>query len=381
MSQKRSIFEDVSSDERTAVATPQPGLIDRAKTGSRRAVQIWLAMLFTLVAAMILIGGMTRLTDSGLSITEWNVIKGAVPPLNEADWQTEFEKYKQIPQYELLNEGMTIEAFKSIYWWEWGHRQLGRFVGLIWALGFFGLLIFRKMPTGWSNRLLLLGALGGVQGAIGWWMVSSGLTGRMVSVASYRLATHLGLAFLILGLITWFMLKLSRSEADLLQARRGREGKLFSMSTGLMHFAALQILIGALVAGIDAGRGYIDWPLMAGSFVPEDLFELTPLWTNFFENAGLVQFIHRMVGYLLFFFGLIVWRRSRQSGNTSTKRAFDWMAVMLFGQIVLGIVTVMHASPWNIAILHQAGAIILWVMIIRARFAAQYPVIQKIRRA
>ncbi len=380
MSQKRSIFEEVDSDSKPAESKPQTGLIDRAKSGSRRAVQIWLAMLFILVASMILIGGMTRLTDSGLSITEWNVVKGAVPPMNEAAWLVEFEKYKQIPQYELLNEGMTLEAFKSIYWWEWGHRQLGRFVGLVWALGFFGLLAFRKMPTGWTKPTLLLGVLGGLQGAIGWWMVSSGLTGRMISVASYRLAIHLGLAFVILGLITWFMLKLSRSEGELLQARRNREPKLFSMSTGLMHFAGLQILIGALVAGIDAGRGYIDWPLMAGSFLPDDMFALTPLWTNFFENAGLVQFIHRMAGYLLFIFGIIVWRRSRQSGNDATKRAFDWMAVMLFGQIVLGIVTVMHASPWNIAILHQGGAIVLWVMILRARFAAQYPVAQKIRR-
>ncbi|SLN18865.1 Heme A synthase [Pseudoruegeria aquimaris] len=379
MSQKRAIFEEVGTDEKTKVAAPSPGLIDKDTGGARRAIRIWLMVLFAMVAAMILVGGLTRLTDSGLSITEWNLVTGAVPPLNEADWQAEFDKYRQTPQYELMNRGMTLAEFQFIYWWEWGHRQLGRFVGLVWALGFLFFLATKRIPTGWTPRLLGLGALGGLQGAIGWWMVSSGLTGRMVSVASYRLAVHLGLAFVILGLITWFILKLGRSEAALMQARRGRNPKLFSMGTGLMHFAFLQILFGALVAGLDAGRGYIDWPRMAGQWIPDDMFNYTPLWTNFFENPSLVQFIHRMLAYGLFIFGIVVWRRARGSGNEATKRAFDWMAVMLFGQVVLGIVTLMHAAPWNIAILHQLGGIVLWVLIIRARFLAQYPITQTIR--
>ncbi|MCT8160392.1 heme A synthase [Pseudoruegeria sp. SHC-113] len=379
MSQKRAIFEEVGTAEKAQVAAPNPGLIDKASAGGRRAIRIWLMMLFALVAAMILVGGLTRLTDSGLSITEWNLVTGAVPPLNEADWQAEFDKYREIPQYELMNKGMTLAEFQFIYWWEWGHRQLGRFVGLVWGVGFLFFLATKRIPTGWAPRLLGLGALGGLQGAIGWWMVSSGLTGRMVSVASYRLAIHLGLAFIILGLITWFILKLGRSEAALMQARRARNPKLFSMGTGLMHFAFLQILIGALVAGIDAGRGYIDWPLMAGQWIPDDMFNYTPFWSNFFENPALVQFIHRMAAYLLFIFGIVTWRHARASGNDATKRAFDWMAVMLFGQVVLGIVTVMHASPWNIAILHQLGGIALWVLIIRARFYAQYPITQTIR--
>lgn len=240
-------------------------MIDKGRRGARGAIRIWLMMLFVLVMAMIVVGGLTRLTDSGLSITEWAPVSGALPPMSEAAWQSEFDKYRQIPEYQLQNVGMSMAEFKFIYWWEWGHRQLGRFVGLVWALGFVGFLVTRKIPPGWTGRLLLLGGLGGLQGAIGWWMVASGLTGDRIDVASYRLATHLGLAFVILGVIAWFTFQLGRSERDLMQQRRVREGKLFSMSTGLMHFTFLQILLGALVAGIDAGRNYTDWPLMAGS--------------------------------------------------------------------------------------------------------------------
>lgn len=373
MAPKRSIFEEVDAATATPAA-PTPGLIDKAaKTGAPKAVRLWLMILFALVVVMIAVGGLTRLTDSGLSITEWNVIKGAVPPLNAADWQSEFTKYQAIPEFQLQNKEMTLDEFKVIYWWEWGHRQLGRFIGLVWALGFFGFLLMRKIPNGWVPNLLLLGVLGGLQGAIGWWMVSSGLTGTMLDVASYRLAIHLGLAFVILGFIAWFILKLGREERDLMQARRVREGKLFSMSTGLLHASFVQILLGALVAGIDAGRTYSDWPLMAGGFFPPFPFDLEPVWRNFFENEGLVQFIHRCWGYILLVFAIVVWRRGARSSHMRTRRAFDWMMVMLFGQIVIGIVTVLYAAPWQIAILHQFTAVILWCLILRARFLAGYP--------
>ncbi|MCV2881013.1 heme A synthase [Actibacterium sp. XHP0104] len=378
MSGKRSIFEEVGNAPAQKPAA-QPGLIDKGHKGARGAIRVWLVVLFVMVAAMILVGGLTRLTDSGLSITEWRPVTGALPPMNEAAWAAEFEKYQQIPEYQLQNKGMSLSEFKTIYWWEWGHRQLGRAIGLVWALGFVFFAATRKIPTGWSGRLLGIGILGGAQGAIGWWMVSSGLTGSRLDVASYRLATHLGLAFVILGFIGWYVLMLSRSEKDLMQARRGREAKLFSMGTGLMHFAFLQILLGALVAGIDAGRGYTDWPLMAGGFFPPDMFELTPVWRNFFEDDGLVQFMHRIAGYLLLVFGIIVWRRGRKSGNIRTRAAFDAVLGMLVLQAVLGIATVMHSSPLHLAILHQLGAILLWVLILRARFSAQYPTAQSVR--
>lgn len=375
MAKSRSIFEEVQGDR--APAPTGGGMIDKAPRGSRRAVRGWLIALFLLVMVMIGVGGATRLTDSGLSITEWRPVTGALPPLSAEAWQAEFDKYRQIPQYQLVNKGMSLAEFQVIYWWEWGHRQLGRLIGLVWGIGFLFFWATKRIPPGWTGRLLLLGGLGGLQGAIGWWMVASGLTGEMVRVASYRLATHLGLAFVILGLIAWYVFLLGRTEADLMKARRGREAKLFSMSTGLMHFAFLQILLGALVAGIDAGRAFPTWPDMNGEFFPSNALYVPDggaVWRAFFENEGMVQFLHRMSGYLLFAFGIVVWLRGRKSPHMATRRAFDWMAVMMFGQMVLGIVTVLTSAHVHIALTHQVGAVILWVLILRARHMAQYPV-------
>ncbi len=376
MSKNRSIFEEVGEVQKPAAT---PGGVTGDRGHGRRWVRAWLMTLFTLVVIMIAVGGLTRLTDSGLSITEWAPISGAIPPMNAAEWQAEFEAYRAIPEYQLQNRGMTMAEFQVIYWWEWGHRQLGRVIGLVWAIGFVGLLATKSIPRGWTGRLLLLGVLGGAQGAIGWWMVSSGLAPGMLDVASYRLAIHLGLAFFILALIAWFIFKLGRDEAALMQARRDGDRRLKGMSTGLLHLTFLQILIGALVAGIDAGRGYIDWPLMAGGITPPNMWVLEPAWRNLFENDGTVQFIHRTLGYVVFLFGLVVWFIARRSARLATKRAFDWMAVMLFGQIVLGIITVMHSSPWYLAILHQFGAVVLMVLILRARFLSMYPLPQSIR--
>ena len=373
MTKKRAIFEEVSGSkqEKTVSAV---GLIERnSQENNRVAIQIWLKILFTLVVVMILVGGLTRLTDSGLSITEWRPITGALPPLSSENWLLEFEKYKQIPEYELQNKGMSLSEFKFIYWWEWGHRQLGRVIGLVWLIGFITFFALRKIPNGWTGSLLFVGILGGLQGAVGWWMVSSGLTGTMLDVASYRLATHLGLAFVILGYLTWFILLLGRSEKILLQSRRNMDPKFVSLSTGLLHLTFLQILVGALVAGIDAGRNYVDWPLMAGGFLPPDPFELSPWWRNFFEDDGLVQFMHRIVGYILFLFCLFAWRRSRSSGNLTLKFSFNLVLAIAFFQMVLGIATVMYAAPWEIAIFHQFGAILLWVSVLRARFIIKYP--------
>ena len=385
MAGKRSIFEEVGQGVKSAPA-PQGGMIAAKATGARRGIRLWLVALFLMVAAMIAVGGMTRLTDSGLSITEWRPVTGAIPPLDEATWASEFEKYRAIPEYQLQNKGMSLEEFKVIYWWEWGHRQLGRVIGLVWFVGFIGFLVAGQIPAGWKSRLLGLGALGGLQGAIGWWMVSSGLTGTMLDVASYRLATHLGLAFVILGLIAWYVFLLGRSEAELMQARRGREGKLFSLSTGLMHFAFLQILLGALVAGIDAGRAFPTWPDMNGQFFPADAFYVPdgnggslPVWHAFFENPGLVQFMHRMSGYLLFVFAVVVWLRGRKSAHAATRGAFHAVMGMMLAQVALGIAAVMTAAQVHVAITHQIGAVLLWVLIIRARHLAQYPVAGSIR--
>lgn len=377
MAEKRSIFEEVETAEKPVA---QPGAIDRAASrGNRRGIRGWLMALFALVVVMIAVGGLTRLTDSGLSITEWAPVTGSIPPLSQAQWEAELEKYRAIPEYQLQNKGMSMAEFKVIYWWEWGHRQLGRVIGLVWAAGFFWFLIRGQIPTGWTGRLLGLGALGGLQGAIGWWMVSSGLTGTMLDVASYRLATHLGLAFVILGLIAWYVYTLSRTEADLMQARRGGSASLGTLTSVLVPLAYLQIIVGALVAGIDAGRTYTDWPLMAGDVFPTLAFEHAPWWRNFFESEALVQFNHRVLGYLLFAFGLFVWWRSRGAASRAVKHAFDWVAVMMFGQMVLGIATVLYAAPWHLAIVHQFGAVVLVSLILRARFLSLYPPVQSLR--
>lgn len=379
---KRSVFEDVAEGA-VAAQAPKGGMISAARPG-RGAVRLWLLVIFALVTAMILVGGLTRLTDSGLSITEWKPVTGALPPMTDADWMREFALYRASPEYQLQNSQMGLDEFKQIFWWEWGHRQLGRTIGLVWLLGFAAFGLTKRIPVGWTGRLLVLGMLGGLQGAIGWWMVSSGLTGKMVDVASYRLATHLGLAFVILGLAGWYILSLSRSDGALLLARRSREEHLSKLATGLLCGLFLQILLGALVAGIDAGRAFPTWPLMGESFFPADAFYV-PDGGNalraFFENAGLVQFMHRMVGYLVFAYGAYVCLRGRASVHLATRRAFDALGVMLVLQVALGIFTVLHSAPLGLGVVHQFGAIVLFALALRARHRSIYPIVSSIRGA
>ncbi|MBL9057288.1 MAG: COX15/CtaA family protein [Rhodobacteraceae bacterium] len=381
MAGKRKLFEEVGTGAQAPVA-PVGGLIDGPSRGARGGIRLWLVVIFLLVAAMIVVGGLTRLTDSGLSITEWKPVTGALPPLTEADWATEFAKYQASPEFQLQNSAMTLDAFKSIFWWEWAHRQLGRVIGLVWVVGFVGFLVARKIPVGWTGRLLGLGVLGGLQGAIGWWMVSSGLKGTMVDVASYRLATHLGLAFVILGLSAWYVFLLGRGETELMQARRAGERKLKGLSTGLMHLAFVQILLGALVAGIDAGRSFPTWPDMNGSFFPADAFYVPGgggVWHAFLENPGLVQFNHRIVGYLLLALGIVAWAKGRKSAHGATRAAFHAVLAMLLAQVALGIATALTLAHVHVAITHQIGAVILWVLILRARHLSIYPIAGSIR--
>ena len=380
MSSKRKLFEEVGTAEAARPAA-QPGGIDQGHTGARGAIRVWLMILFALVFLMIAVGGLTRLTDSGLSITEWRPITGALPPLNAADWESEFAKYRAIDEFRIQNQWMELDDFKVIYWWEWGHRQLGRVIGLVWACGFGWFAVRRQIPAGWTPKLLFLGALGGAQGAIGWWMVASGVTQgeSTTDVASYRLATHLGLAFVILGFITWYVLQLGRSARDLMQARRAKEKKQWGMATGLLHFSFLQIIIGALVAGIAAGRSYTDWPLMGGQVFPASAFVLEPVWRNFFESPGLVQFIHRVTGYLLAIFAVVAWLRGRKSAHAATRFAFNAVIAAVALQIVIGIATVLYGAPVHIALVHQLMAVVLWVLILRARFLSGYPIATSLR--
>ena len=380
MSQKRSIFEEVGAQEASARSEPKGGMIDAKPKGARKAIRVWLFIMFALVVAMIGVGGATRLTDSGLSITQWKPISGAIPPMHLADWQAEFANYKQSPQFQYMNPDMTLSQFKGIFWWEWGHRQLGRIIGLVWFAGFMFFWLTKKIPQGWWGRLFSLGILGGMQGAIGWWMVSSGLVGRMTSVASYRLATHLGLAFIILGLIAWFAFQLSRPQAQLLQARRLAEPRLTGLGTLLIVVVFIQIILGALTAGIDAGLAFPTWPSMNGEFLPSESFDYTPLWTNFFENPALVQFNHRMMGYLVVLLGLFAAWRARSSAHVATRQAFSLMAAMIVFQMVLGISTALElVHYWWLGLIHQLGAVVTWVLVIRARHNARFPLIRSIR--
>ncbi len=375
----RNIFEEVGTTQKQAAAPT--GAIARAATGARGAIRVWLMAIFAMVVLIIAVGGMTRLTDSGLSITEWAPIQGAIPPLTDEAWRVEFEAYRVSPEYQLQNAGMTMEEFKYIFWWEWAHRQIARTIGLVWAVGFAFFWATGRIPNGWRGRLFLIGVLIGVQGGVGWLMVHSGLQEGQTDVKSYWLAAHLGMAFVTFAVVTWYILLLGRSEGDLLHARRANDAKLFGMGTGLMHLAFIQILLGALVAGIDAGRAFPTWPLMGDGFFPPDPFQITPIWRNFFEDAGLVQFIHRMAGYALLIFAVVVWRRSRKSARAATRFAFAAVLSGIFLQMVLGIFTALYSAPVNLAIVHQFGAVVVWVLILRARYLARYPLEQSVRGA
>ncbi len=373
---KRSIFEEVGAAE---AAAAMPTETAPARREARGAIAVWLWFLALLAAAMVLVGGLTRLTDSGLSITVWDPVMGAVPPLSTADWEAAFAAYKETTEFQDQNSWMTLADFKPIFWWEWGHRFLGRLVGLVWFLGFVLFLVSGRIPKGWTGRLVLPGLLGAAQGAVGWWMVASGLTGRL-DVAPYRLALHLGLAFVILMVLAWLALKIRLEDVALLKARRRRLPALMGVAGALSALVFLQILVGALVAGTDAGRGYVDWPLMQGQFLPDESFEMTPLWVNFFENPALTQFVHRMLGYLVLAFGIVFALRCGRSGHGPIRNLGRWTGVAILAQVMVGIVTVMHASPLNLAIFHQAGALIVVGMLVRTKFEIAYPSEQSIAR-
>ncbi len=314
-------------------------------------MRIWLACLGFLVAAMIVVGGATRLTDSGLSITEWQLITGFVPPLNDAQWQEAFAKYQKIPEFTLINPDMTLAGFKLIYWWEWAHRFLGRIVGIVFAVPYLVFLFGRRIGSALNRRLLLILALGGLQGALGWYMVSSGLVDR-VDVSQYRLAAHLGLAFLILAGIAWTLLSVSKPRSD---QTVGRGGKGALLLTGLIFG---QILLGALVAGTDAGFSHNSWPLMAGKWVPDDLFIMEPWWLNLFENVRTVQFNHRIVAYILVV--AVCWHAVNMlRANSKSTDTSIMLAGLVLLQAGIGIWTLVQVVPLSLGLLHQGMAILV----------------------
>jgi cytochrome c oxidase assembly protein subunit 15 len=315
-----------------------------------RDVRRWLWAIAALVAGMIMLGGATRLTGSGLSITEWNVVTGVFPPLTEAGWLLEFEKYKAIPQYHAINKGMSLADFKFIYFWEWAHRLLGRIVGFAFALplAFFWWRGKIDRALGWKLVLLLF--LGGMQGVAGWWMVASGLSVR-TDVSQYRLAVHLTLACIIFVGLVWVATTLLPR-----QQNEGRRGKLFV--SVLIALSLLQVFLGAIVAKTNAGLTFNTWPLIDGVFHPkrEQLFLLEPWWRNVFENVMAVQFNHRMMAYFLWFAALGY--ALYQARGFAARQAWVLFALVT-AQAVLGIVTLLYAVPLTLGLAHQAGAVVV----------------------
>jgi len=363
-----SSTHEVLSGARAETRKPAP-------TG--RAIGVWLWCVAGLVFAMVLVGGATRLTESGLSIVEWKPVTGAIPPLGDAEWQAEFAKYKTIPQYERLNRGMSLDEFKTIYWWEWGHRLLGRLIGAAFLLPFLWFLWRRSFDRRTGFALAGIFALGAVQGAVGWWMVASGLTER-VSVSQYRLAFHLTLACMIYAALVWTADRTPPPDPPPQAGEgksiyppplvgEGREGgravprRLRWSAGALLALVIVQIYLGALVAGLRAGLIFNTWPLIDGSLIPStaDLFFAHPLWRNFFENTLTVQFDHRMVAYALCALALIHAVDARLHGRDKRlATGAGFVAAALLAQAGIGIMTLIAGVPLKLALLHQAVALI-----------------------
>jgi heme a synthase len=319
------------------------------------AVRWWLLSVAALIAMMVLVGGATRLTESGLSIVEWKPVTGALPPLTETQWTQAFEGYKQIPQYRELNTGMSLAEFKTIFWWEWGHRLLGRVIGAAYLLPFLYFLWRGALSSELKRRLWLIFGLGALQGAVGWWMVASGLSER-VEVSQYRLATHLVLALLIFAAIVWTLRRLT----DRPQAAAPPRLKITAMALVALTF--VQLYFGALVAGLRAGRVYNTWPDIDGAFIPsaERLLFEQPWWRNLFDNTLTVQFEHRMTAYTLLALAILHALDTLRARTGSTVFAGAWWLVAAIAlQATLGILTLLNQVPIDLALSHQAVAIVV----------------------
>jgi len=336
-----------------------------------RAIRWWLLSVAALIAIMVLVGGATRLTESGLSIVEWKPVTGTLPPLNQAQWTEAFEAYKTIPQYRELNAGMNLAEFKTIFWWEWSHRLLGRVIGVAYLLPFLWFLWRGALSADLRRRLWLIFGLGALQGAVGWWMVASGLSQR-VEVSQYRLATHLVLALLIFAAIVWTLRRLAQRPSLVASSRL----KITSMALLVLTF--VQLYLGALVAGLRAGKIYNTWPDIDGALIPSAsrLFFETPWWRNLFDNTLTVQFEHRMTAYALFVLAILHALDAVRSRAAAAAMNGAWcLAAVMTLQATLGILTLLNEVPIVLALAHQAVAIaVLTLAIFQAeRLAGRRP--------
>jgi cytochrome c oxidase assembly protein subunit 15 len=350
--------------------------IPRRQAPQIRAVRWWLLSVAALIAIMVLVGGVTRLTESGLSIVEWKPVTGTLPPLNQEQWTQAFEAYKTIPQYRELNSGMNLGEFKTIFWWEWSHRLLGRVIGVAYLLPFLWFLWRGVLGADLRRRLWLIFGLGALQGVVGWWMVASGLTER-VEVSHYRLATHLALALLIFAGIVWTLRRLTDRPLP------GASARLKITSAALLVLTFVQLYLGALVAGLRAGKIYNTWPEIDGALVPSTarLFFEAPWWRNLFDNTLTVQFEHRMTAYTLLVLAVLhAVDAVRSRAGVAAANGALWLAAAITLQAGLGIVTLLNQVPTALGLAHQALAIaVLTLAVLQAeRLAARQPQSERI---
>jgi cytochrome c oxidase assembly protein subunit 15 len=338
------------------------------KSAKRREPLVgwWLLIIALLTAAMVLVGGATRLTDSGLSITEWDLAKGLLPPLSDARWAEEFALYQRTVEYQTENRGMSLAEFQGIYWWEWGHRFMGKAIGVVFALPFLffwatGRLRGRLLPV------LGLFALGGLQGAIGWWMVTSGLFSD-VDVSPERLAVHLCVAFTILAVALWLAL-------DCFDWPRegGAPGGRW-LGLAVMALILGQVMFGAFLAGDRGGPAYQDWPLIGGHLIPPTAFELRPIINNFVQNHATEHFMHRSLAYVVALAALLTAALALWRARGAARGAGLALGGLVVAQFVLGVMVVLHATPMSLSLAHQAGAVLLWAAATVFTRAARAPV-------
>jgi cytochrome c oxidase assembly protein subunit 15 len=321
-------------------------LVEADRARDRNLIRRWLFVVALLIVAMVVLGGATRLTHSGLSITEWQPIHGVVPPLDATEWQEEFHKYQQIPEFKLVNPAMTLDEFKGIYWFEWAHRMLGRLIGLVLVVPLIFFWAAGRIERQLLPKLVAIFVLGGIQGAIGWWMVASGLAER-TDVSQYRLAIHLTFACGILAYVLWVSRGLRPGSFDPPQRLRWT-------ALAIVALVFVQIFLGGIVAGLDAGLVSNSWPLMDGSMIPDGLFAESPLWRNLFENPLTAQFDHRLVAYAVFVLAIVQFVQSHGTGFS--RRAASILGIVTV-QAALGIATILTGVPLWLALLHQFVAI------------------------
>ncbi len=327
---------------------------------NRRNMAIWLLTSAAMVALMVVIGGITRLTESGLSMTEWRPLIGWIPPLSEVEWQRVFDRYRLTSEYRIQFPDMDLEGFKTIFWWEYIHRVWGRSIGLVYALPMFWFLVRRRVERPLVPHLWALLFLGAFQGLIGWWMVKSGFVDRE-DVSQYRLTAHLGVAIVILGYLLWLAFGLLSRGDD----RAAAPVALRRLSLTTAAIAFITILSGGMVAGINAGFIHNTWPLMDGGLLPDDFAALSPFWLNAFENHSTVQFDHRMLAYLTAIIAGFQWYRMHATElHARARMAGHLLGATVVLQILLGISTLLLVVPISLAVLHQGGAVVLFALAI-----------------